>query len=134
MNAQAQLWHVLDAAGPWLWIVKPILCALAFGILLMRTPPACWLERVARFLCFVGLVGIVLAIFNTALGPVSDVLFFSGYALTLLHRRIVEYRAGARRPPTITAGGGGPHAVVAFVLCALALVAVPALAFVGVAP
>lgn len=98
MSAQEELWRLLDVIGPWLWIIKPALCAVAFAILLWRAPPVCWLERVARFACFLGLVGIVMALLNSALGPLGDVLFFGGYVLTLIHRRTVEVRRGEVRP------------------------------------
>lgn len=122
MNAQDALWALLDTLGQTLWWIKPALAALAFVILVLRAPPHCWAERVGRFACFVGLIGIVLAPWNSAFGPLGDVVFFAGYALTLAHRRKLEAARGEVRPPA-GLSSRPPIAVLAFI--AIVLLAAP---------
>lgn len=100
MNAQEFLWRYLDQAGGALWLIQPILCAAAFAILVLRAPPDCWMERIGRMLCLLGLAMIALSPANTALGFIGGALFFTGYLVTLEHRRRVETRSGRVRPPS----------------------------------
>jgi hypothetical protein len=101
MTPEASLWNLVHDGGPWFWHLKSIAALLAMYWLIRLAPSLTRGRAIARIMMIFGLFMIAISsTFNSALGPLGDLVFFVAFSVGSYLRARQHVRAGIARPMT----------------------------------
>lgn len=101
MTPEASLWNFVNHGGSWFWHFKSLAALLTLFWLIRLAPSTQRGRALSRIGMMLGLFMIALSsTFNSALGPIGDLVFFVSFSVGSWLRARAHVRAGIARPLT----------------------------------